>query len=218
MKHFRTLTALGAALVGGGLVLALSGCAGAVTPSAGSSGGDAPPTVPTTDAAAPGDVVGQGTVLQADGEAVMFCLGAVAESYPPQCSGPEITGWDWAAVPGSESASGVTWGAYAVQGTWDGAALTVTQPPILLALYDPMRVDDPFTDPANAGASTEDELTALQERVSNDEFVDVLTSWPENGYLFVHVIYDDGSVQRYFDERYGDDIVQVRSALRDVDA
>jgi hypothetical protein len=217
MKHSRALTALGAGLVGGALVLALSGCAGNTGPAADSAGGDAPPTVPTTNAAAPGEVLGQGTVLQADGEVAMFCLGAVAESYPPQCSGPEIKGWDWDAVEGSESASGVTWGTYAVQGTWDGTALTVTQPPIMLALYDPMPVVDPFTDPGNAGPSSEQELTALQEQVSNDEFVEVLTSWPENGYLFVHVLYDDGSVQRYFDERHGKDLVQVRSALRDLE-
>jgi hypothetical protein len=218
MKHFRALTALGAGLVGGALLLALSGCAGSTTPASDSAGGDAPPTVPASNQAAPGDVLGQGTVLQPDGEAAMFCLGAVAESYPPQCSGPEITGWDWAAVEGSESASGVTWGTYAVQGTWDGTTLTVTQPPIMLALYDPMPVVDPFTDPDNAGPSTEKELTALQEQVGNDEFVEVLTSWPENGYLFVQVIYDDGSVQRYFDERHGKDLVQVRSALRDLEA
>lgn len=218
MKHFRAVTALGAAMVGGALVLALSGCAGSTAPGAGSAGGDAPPTIPTTDSAAPGEVLGQGTVLQAEGEAPMLCLGAVAESYPPQCSGPEIEGWDWDAVDGWESASGVTWGTYAVQGTWDGATFTVTQPPILLALYDPMMVVDPFTEPANAGPSTEQELAALQDEVGNDEFVDVLSSWPENGYLFVQVIYDDGSVQRYFDERYGEDLVQVRSALRDLEA
>jgi hypothetical protein len=218
MTRNRALTALGAALVGGALVLVFTGCAGSAAPAADSAGSDAPPTVPTTNPAAPGEVLGQGTVLQADGEEPMLCLGAVAESYPPQCTGPEIVGWDWAAVEGSESASGVTWGTYAVQGTWDGTALTVTQPPIMLALYDPMPVVDPFVDPANAGETSEAELTALQEKVHNDEFVTPLTSWPENGYLFVHVIYDDGSVQRYFDELHGKGVVQVRSALRDLEA
>ena len=217
MKHSRALTALGAALVGGTLVLALSGCAGSASPAADSAGGDAPPTVPTADAAAPGEVIGQGTVLQADGEAAMLCLGPVMESYPPQCTGPEIKGWDWDAVDGAESASGVTWGTYAVQGTWDGTLFTGTHPPIMLALYDPMPVVDPFQDPANAGASTDEELTSLQEEVHDDDVVEVLSSWPENGYLFVHVIYDDGSVQAYFDERYGEDVVQVRSALRDLE-
>ncbi|MDQ4137753.1 MAG: hypothetical protein M3116_02750 [Actinomycetota bacterium] len=217
MNRSRALTALGAALVGGALVLVFTGCAGSASP-ASDAGGDAPPVVPASNPAAPGEVIGQGTVLQKDGEEPMFCLGAVAESYPPQCSGPEIVGWDWDAVDGSESASGVTWGTYAVQGTWDGTVFTVTQPPIMLALYDPMPVDDPFTDPANAGSSTEAELTALQEKVHNDEFVEALSSWPANGYLFLQVIYDDGSAQRYFDDRYGKDVVQVRSALRDLES
>ena len=218
MKHSRALTALGAAMVGGALVLALSSCAGTPGSAANDAGSDAPPAVPASNPAAPGEVLGQGTVLQTDGEAAMFCLGAVAESYPPQCSGPEILGWDWDAVEGAESASGVSWGSYAVQGTWDGTALTVTQPPIMLALYDPMPVVDPFTDPDNAGTSSDDELTALQEQVHNDEFVEALSSWPENGYLFVSVIYDDGSVQRYLDEQHGKDVVQVRSALRDLES
>jgi hypothetical protein len=205
-------------MVGGALFLTLSGCAGSAAPAANDADSDAPPAVPASNPAAPGEVLGQGVVLQADGEAALFCLGAVAESYPPQCSGPEIVGWDWAAVEGSESASGVTWGTYAVQGTWDGTALTVTQPPIMLALYDPMPVVDPFTDPANAGTTSEDELTALQEKVHNDEFVEAVTSWTENGYLFVQVIYDDGSAQRYFDDRHGKDVVQVRSALRDLES
>jgi hypothetical protein len=79
----------------------LAGCAGppAVTP--GSDGGA------TSDIgvaiAAPGEVAGQGTVIQVGDTAPHLCLGPVAESYPPQCSGPEITGWDWDAVEGVES-------------------------------------------------------------------------------------------------------------------
>lgn len=64
--------------------------------------------------AADGEVLGQGTVLQLDGE---------------------------------ETASGVTWGTYAVQGTWDGEQFTVTRPPIMLAVYDSMVVSDPYRDP-----------------------------------------------------------------------
>lgn len=203
--------ALGAAVI----AIAVSGCAGAAGPAAGGSGGEVEP--PRTDAAAPGEVRGEGTVLQLDGEPARLCLGPVAESFPPQCDGPEITGWDWSAVEGAESASGVTWGAYAVQGTWDGTQFTLTQPPVMLALYDPIREVDPFTDPANAGGSSDDELMAVQERILNDEFVEVLTSWSENGYLFVTVVYDDGSIQRYVDAAYGADVVQVRPALRDLE-
>jgi hypothetical protein len=217
MNRSRALPAIGAAVIAGALALAFTGCASSSAPAADAAGGDAPPAVPASNPAAPGEVVAQGTVLQIEGDPARLCLGPVMESYPPQCSGPELPGWDWDAVDGTETASGVTWGTYAVQGTWDGTTFTVTEPPILLALYDPMPVDDPFTDPANAGGSTEAELTELQESVGNDEFVEPLSSWSENGYLFVQVIYDDGSLQRYFDERHGADVIQVRSALRDLE-
>jgi len=43
-----------------------------------------------------------------------------------------------------------------------------------------------------------------------------LTGWIENGYVWVTVVYDDGSIQRYADDRYGADMVAVQSALRDI--
>jgi hypothetical protein len=36
---------------------------------------------------------------------------------------------------------------------------------------------------------------------------------PENGYLFVYVLYDDGTVQAWVDDAYGIDKVAVRSVL-----
>jgi hypothetical protein len=35
------------------------------------------------------------TVLQEGDGPPELCLGGVAESFPPQCGGPEIAGWDW---------------------------------------------------------------------------------------------------------------------------
>lgn len=157
-------------------------------------------------------VLGQGTVLQVDDAAPQFCLVAVLESYPPQCSGPELIGWDWSTVDGEESASGVTWGTYAVWGDWDGSALTVSRS-VQLALFDPMPVDDPFLDEANAGPSDEAALLGIQDGISDDSPVQVLSSYPQNGYLFVSVLFDDGAVQRWADSAYGKDVVQVRSAL-----
>jgi hypothetical protein len=91
------------------------------------------------------EVVGTGTVIE-DGEGPRLCF-VVMESHPPQCgAGIELEGWSWEGVEGSESASGISWGSYAVQGTVDGEVLTVTRPPILLALYDPAPIetsDDP---------------------------------------------------------------------------
>jgi hypothetical protein len=194
-------------------VLILTGCGQLIS---GGGGIDINPPVPPAAIPAAGEVLGQGTVLQIDGEPAEFCLGAVAESYPPQCSGPEIVGWDWATVDGEETASSVTWGTYAVQGTWDGERMTVTQPPIMLALYDPMVVPDPFRDPANSGDTAEAELLEIQTEVHELDSLGALYSGVENGYLFVSVIHDDGQVQQYFDELYGPDVVVVESALRPV--
>ena len=194
--------------------LILTGCAQAI---GGSSGVDIDPPAPPASIPANGEVIGLGTVLQVAGEPVSFCLGGVAESYPPQCTGPGIVGWDWASVDGQESASGVTWGTYAVQGNWDGERMTVTQPPIMLALYDPMMMTpDPRRDPANAGDTAETELVEIQADLHELATVDVLATGPENGYLFVTVVYDDGHIQRYFDELYGADVVIVESALRPI--
>lgn len=198
--------------------LLLSGCAASPIADNDASGDGVQinPAAPPSTIAADGEVLGQGTVLQVAGNPAELCLGAVAESYPPQCSGPEIVGWDWDSVDGEETASEVTWGTYAVQGTWDGERLTVTQPPIMLALYDAMVTPDPRRDPANAGTSSEAELLDIQNEVHELGTVELLSSGIENGYLFVSVLHDDGQVQRYFDELYGTDVVVVESALRPI--
>jgi hypothetical protein len=67
------------------------------------------------------------TVLESPEHGPQLCP-AVAESYPPQCGGPELIGWDWDTVD-SESASGTTWGSYLLTGTWDGSRFTLTRPP-----------------------------------------------------------------------------------------
>ncbi len=41
-----------------------------------------------------GEVVAQGTVMDVGGH-VELCLGAVADSYPPQCSGIPVANWSW---------------------------------------------------------------------------------------------------------------------------
>jgi hypothetical protein len=183
--------------------------------------GDAPSN-PATDGtgapdgviAAPGPVVGQGTVIQTGETPPQLCLGAVMESYPPQCSGPELVGWDWDAVDGEETSGDVTFGTFAVFGGWDGVRLTVTGG-ISLALYDPMPFVDPLLDPENAGDAAEADLTRIQEELTASAPFEILTMWQENGYLFVQVVYDDGSIQAWADETYLPDTVAIRGALRD---
>jgi hypothetical protein len=93
--------------------------------------GEAPTPVPDGEVRTSGLV----TVLDSGGGPEM-CLGAVAESYPPQCSGPALADFAWGDV-GSEEASGVRWGPYALTGTYDGSTFTVTDA-IPAALYDAM--------------------------------------------------------------------------------
>jgi hypothetical protein len=181
--------------------------------------GDAPtpsePAAPPADViAAPGQVVGQGTVIQTGDAAPQFCLGAVMESYPPQCSGPELVGWDWDVVEGDESSGEVTFGAFAVWGGWDGVRFTATEA-ITLALYDPMPIEDPLLDPENAGDASEADLTRIQDELIETAPFEILSAGQMNGYLFVDVIYDDGSIQDWVDAQYLPDTVAIRSALRD---
>jgi hypothetical protein len=194
------------------VALLLGGCAGiAGRPQGG------PPTFPTPFPTAPVEVQGLGTVLDSD-DSPELCLGAVAESYPPQCSGPPIVGWDWDAVDGEETANEVTWGAYAVWGEWNGETFTVTREPVPAALYDPMAVPldpNPWDESLPAGPLTEAETVALQAQLP-DVVPGMLATTPVNGRLVVQVMFDDGTLQADFDERYGDDAVVVISSLQPV--
>ncbi|MBX3093947.1 MAG: hypothetical protein KF680_05315 [Cryobacterium sp.] len=190
------------------LAVGLAACATPTTPGAPTQGDDVP--------AHPVDVVGMGTVLQIGDAAPQLCLGAIMESYPPQCSGVELHGWEWGADDGSETASNVTWGTFAVWGAYDGESLTVADS-VMLALYDPMYVEDPALLPENAGESTDAELNAIGDKIYGEAPFEILYSGPQNGYLFVTVVFDDGTYQEWASNRYGPDVVQVRSALTAVD-
>lgn len=206
----RTRSLLFAAFAAAGL-FTLTACAGDAVP-----GAEVPRTLPpyiafpqpapTTD-----ELVGQGTVLQQGDAEPQLCLGPIMESYPPQCSGPTILGWDWTQAQYSETASTVTWGTYAVFGTWDGTAFTQTQPPIPLSLYSPIGSPDPRQDPQNPGASDNATLQTIQDGLNQPQ---ILTAMPLNGYLWLTVLYDDGIIQSFVDEQYGEGVVIVQSALR----
>ena len=203
--------------LGAASVLALAGCATPAGSTAPSSAGDAPvgASLGSLWPAPPeGDVIAQGTVMDVGGEAEL-CLGPIAESYPPQCSGIPIPDWTPEGVEGSESSGDTTWGAYAVQGTYDGEEFTLSQPPIMLALYDPM----PFPDPTGGepGKGEEAELVALQDELDDRLGDSYLSSSVENGYLWVDVVWDDGTLQNAADGEFGDDMVVVRSAIRELE-
>jgi hypothetical protein len=86
-----------------------------------------------------------------------------------------------------------------------------------LALYDPLPVFDPLTDPENAGDTAQADLERIQTELTESAPFLVLTSSIENGYVFAQVIYDDGSLQAWADQKYLPDTVAIRSALRDVE-
>lgn len=66
------------------------------------------------------------TVLESPEHGPQLCHG-VDLSYPPQCGGPDIAGWDWSAVE-HESAAGTHWGSYVLVGTFDAETFTLTEP------------------------------------------------------------------------------------------
>lgn len=201
---------LAVAALGAASLLTLSACATAGTP-----GADATLPLGSVWPAPPeGDVVAQGTVMDVAGE-VELCLGPIAESYPPQCLGIPLDGWSWDGVDGSEASGDAQWGAYAVYGTYDGERFTVTQPPIMLALYDPMRPDDPTG--GEPGAGSEIELAAIQEELPDRLDSAYLSSYPDNGWLWIDVVWDDGTFQAAADAEFGDDVVVVRSAMTPID-
>lgn len=198
---------IAAGAVAAASVLVLSGCA-----AASSSPGSREAVVWGTPAPPSSEVSAQGTVIDVAGT-VELCLGAIAESYPPQCSGIPVEGWSWDGIDGSENSGDVTWGAYAVQGTYDGSSFTVIGDPVMLALYDPIAPEDPTG--GEPGTVNEAELTEMQDALPaliGDSF---LTSYPENGWLWVDVVWDDGTLQAAADATYGKGAVVIRSALRE---
>ncbi|WP_259363286.1 hypothetical protein [Microbacterium esteraromaticum] len=195
-------------------MLGLSGCAQAPGASAPTSG-TSPRTALASAAPPEAEVVGGGTVMDTGGS-VELCLGAVAESYPPQCSGVPLVGWSWTGVEGSESSGETRWGAYAVTGRYDGETFTVTRPAMLLALYDPMAPEDPTG--GSPDGTSEARLVDIQERLPHLlGGAAPLGSFSERGRLWVDVLWDDGSLQRAVDAEFGEDVVVIRSAFRPVD-
>lgn len=189
------------------MILALlAGCAtpAASAPSSGAPLGAAWPAPPE------GEVIATGTVMDVDG-AVELCLGPIMESYPPQCDGIPLSGWAWDGVEGSETSGATTWGAYAVYGTYDGETFTNTRPPIMLALFDPIAREDPTG--GVPGASNDATLTAIADELPAQLGAGYLTSSPQNGYLWVSVLWDDGTWQDAVDAEYGPGVVVISSAI-----
>jgi hypothetical protein len=196
------------------VLLTLAACGGenggqATDPGNSPSDAAAPSEVP----AAPGTVHTRGLVTVMDTGRPELCLGPVAESFPPQCSGPAIEGWDWAEQHGVFDHQGkVRWGQFAVSGTWDGTTFTV-EDAIPAALYDAMAPEEPTVPPA-ARSYTTQELADLAETLGR-ELPGAQGAFADDGHVFVDVTYDDGSLQGWADDRYGQHVVVVVPSLVD---
>jgi hypothetical protein len=195
------------------VLVLVTGCGTGTADSATDPGGSSRPPMPTDVPAADGPVVGLGLVLDTSAEGKPgFCLGPVAESYPPQCTGLAMEGWDWKEHKGEfDNAGGVKFGSFAVTGTFDGTTLTY-QSAVSGAVYDPT----PWPEPTSS--ATEDhsqaELEAIAEQLN--ELPGALSTMPGDNLVVVDVIHDDGTLQDWADATYGDGLVFVHSALAPV--
>lgn len=192
-------------------VLALGFLSACATVPEGDAAPPAAAPIPSMASAPAGAVLAQGTVLE-NPEGIELCLGAVLESLPPRCSGIPLKGWDWDAVEGWDEASDTRWGAYALHGSFDGTSFTVTEEPVMLALFDPM----PFPDPTEGreGKTPAEDLEALSQTVSAELGDALVGSVVDRGYLWLDVAWDDGTLQQAMDAEHGPGVVIVRSALR----
>lgn len=173
----------------------------------GGSGANGP--MPTEPVAAPGVVTTRFGATVMDTGSPELCLGPVAESYPPQCGGPPLAGWDWAAYDGHYDQQGdVRWGVFYVTGTWDGTTFTATS-----------------AEPGDGAVPSASELPVPEEQLSTDELGRIadevrnlggaMGAYADDTRVLVDVPYDDGSLQAWADEEYGAGVVVVGSALVD---
>ena len=193
-------------LVAVAALLLVAAC-GADTSDTATDPGSEAPAMPTAIPAADGPVVGLGLVL--DTVEPGFCLGPVAESYPPQCTGLAMTGWDWSAHRGDfDDAGGVRFGSFAVTGNFDGETLAY-ESAVSGALYDPM----PWPQPTSSAAEehTQAELEDIATRLN--ELPGALTTMPGDNLVVVDVVHDDGTLQDWADATFGPGLVFVHSAL-----
>lgn len=164
-----------AARTGAGLcvaAVALAGCGAEQASRSGprAAGGDDPvghPSTPPTDAV----VASHGLVLQV-GEGAVLCNGDIAESAPPQCTGPTIASWDWedAENAGLDITDEFdTWWAddVWVVGTFDGDIFTPTEPPSAEP-PEGLPAPDPVTEPADC----EDPLRGADIEIGDAEATD----------------------------------------------
>jgi hypothetical protein len=152
---------------------------------------------------------GQGLVLQSPRHAPALCLGSIATSLPPQCTGIPIRNWSWDAVSGEHTAHGSTWASYHVVGTYDGTGLTLTRaptPPSRSASPERDAIGTPCPAPIGgwqppASPIPQEAAGRLQARISNErdfsgDWLDWMTA-PSGERFFVFNAAFTGDLDRH---------------------
>jgi hypothetical protein len=110
------------------LLAGTAGCAGQSAPTPATSARARPDAGPVNGVA--DGYVGRfqiaATVLENEHHGPELCV-AVRDSYPPQCDGPDVSGWTWDNVT-HQSAVRTRWGGYLITGTFDGRTFKLTEP------------------------------------------------------------------------------------------
>jgi hypothetical protein len=114
------------------------------------------------------------TILESTEHGPQLCS-VVATSYPPQCGGPDVIGWDWAAVEGETTAGATVWGEYHVTGTYADGRFTLTEPPGPAEIGDTTDPESPAPDFSPAC----DEPQVVDAGGGTGEFTELRLDGPE---------------------------------------
>jgi hypothetical protein len=187
---------------------------------AGERGSDAPES--EAGQSAPEEPVYQGalTVLENEDHGPQLA-GAVAQSYPPQGGGLDVAGWDWEAVE-HEEAEGTLWGTYLVTGTFDGAALVLTEEPVPageidMADYPHLQQTEPPA-PEPAEELTDEELQGIVDDLAERFPALVNGGMPdaEGGVARIDATLVTPELESYATEQYPEGTVVFASMLQQV--
>ena len=187
---------------------------GRATDPAASSPSAAAPTAPSTGGIPPaaGPVTTRGLATVMDTGRPELCLGPVADSFPPQCRGIPLQGWDWSQHREQYDVQGdVRWGEFAVTGTFDGTTMHVTGA-VPSAVYDPAEPADVPMPTGDAGTHGPDQA-GIERKLREHPMPGTLSVYPTPAGVVVEVVHDDGSLQARADAAYGPGAVAVVSML-----
>lgn len=212
----RNVVVIGAAAAA--TLLALSGC---MTGSGGQVPSESPS--PSHTAAADPTVAPDGTIALATphpitvlekesrGDGPQLCVGGVAESLPPQCSGVDLLGWSWDDHAGDfDERAGVRWGEFMVTGDYSPGDDTLRVAAVETDGPDPTPRPNLCTDDCEQPT---DDLMDIARAIIREHDGVHSSGVDGAGVVHVGVTYDDGSLQRSLDEEYGAGLVQVDSTL-----